>query len=362
VAIVHVFLWNWKDLKAAFSGFKFLKSAQDIDDPHYIKMKVYKEVPQWWYGTLFVFSLAVAIGCNYGAGTLMPWWSTLVFTAMSAFFAVFLGFIAATTGFQIAIKGAIQIISAFVHAGNPISVMYANLFGNSTSFQTLALLQDLKLGQYTKVPPRMTFASQILGSIVGSIFNYTMMITIVNNNRAVLQDPVGTRVWSGWIIQQYNSNSVAMGALVKELFVFGKPYWLIPFSIFLGLFAPIPFWAAYKFLPDTPRWSGIRKAAAYINTPILCLYIGYLPFSVNGQWWSCVLIGFASQWWARTRRPAWFKKYNYLTSAALDGGSQVILFILSFAVFGASGDAVPFPSWWGNPVNLSVDRCSLVDE
>ena len=43
---------------------------------------------------------------------------------------------------------------------------------------------------------------------------------------------------------------------------------------------------------------------------------------------SCVLIGFASQWWARTRRPRWFKKYNYLTSAALDGGSQVILFIL----------------------------------
>lgn len=43
---------------------------------------------------------------------------------------------------------------------------------------------------------------------------------------------------------------------------------------------------------------------------------------------SCVVIGFAAQWWARTRRPGWFKKYNYLTSAALDGGSQVILFVL----------------------------------
>lgn len=43
---------------------------------------------------------------------------------------------------------------------------------------------------------------------------------------------------------------------------------------------------------------------------------------------SCVVIGFAAQWWARKHRPAWFKKYNYLTSAALDGGSQVIMFIL----------------------------------
>lgn len=44
-------------------------------------------------------------------------------------------------------------------------------------------------------------------------------------------------------------------------------------------------------------------------------------------------------------------------SAALDGGSQVILFVLSFAVFGASGSAVAFPTWWGNPATLSVDRC-----
>ena len=142
-------------------------------------------------------------------------------------------------------------------------------------------------------------------------------------------------------------------------FTVGKPYWLIPFAIIIGFFIPIPFWLIHRYSrPD----STIAKAAAYINTPILALYVGYLPYSVNGQWWyvfpgdkdvnlflklrrSCVVIGFAAQWWARSRRPAWFKKYNYLTSAALDGGSQVILFILSFAVFGASGNAVPFPNW-----------------
>lgn len=50
-------------------------------------------------------------------------------------------------------------------------------------------------------------------------------------------------------------------------------------------------------------------------------------------------------------------QYNYLMSAALDGGSQVIFFILSFAVFGAGGMARPFPTWWGNPATLSADRC-----
>lgn len=34
-AIVHVLLWHWPDLKRAFGGMRFLKSNQDIDDPHF---------------------------------------------------------------------------------------------------------------------------------------------------------------------------------------------------------------------------------------------------------------------------------------------------------------------------------------
>ena len=72
--------------------------------------------------------------------------------------------------------------------------MYVNLYGNSTAFQTLALLQgetifityvtgvdkhliDLKLGQYVKLPPRVTFSMQLSGSILGAIFNYTSEYT-----------------------------------------------------------------------------------------------------------------------------------------------------------------------------------------
>lgn len=68
----------------------------------------------------------------------------------------------------------------------------------------------------------------------------------------------------------------------------------------------------------------LRKRTVVVSVPV---------FAELGLWidWndrSCVVIGFASQWWARTRRPRWFKSRNYLLSAALDGGSQVILFIL----------------------------------
>jgi len=43
-------------------------------------MKAYKEVPQWWYGTIFIVSLALAIGMAYVDINTLPWWSVIVFT------------------------------------------------------------------------------------------------------------------------------------------------------------------------------------------------------------------------------------------------------------------------------------------
>ena len=37
------------------------------------------------------------------------------------------------------------------------------------------------------------------------------------------------------------------------------------------------------------------------------------------------IIGLGSQYWLRKYKPNFFLKYNYLTSAALDGGTSVIV-------------------------------------
>jgi hypothetical protein len=59
---------------------------------------------------------------------------------------------------------------------------------------------------------------------------------------------------------------------------------------------------------------------------------------------SSILVGLASQLWLRRYHPGWYRKYNYILGGALDGGAQVMIFILSFAVFGASGAPRPFPA------------------
>jgi hypothetical protein len=44
--------------------------------------------------------------------------------------------------------------------------------------------------------------------------------------------------------------------------------------------------------------------------------------------------------------------------SALDGGTQIMVFILSFAVQGAAGDSHNFPQWWGNNGNGNYDYCA----
>jgi len=72
-------------------------------------------------------------------------------------------------------------------------------------------------------------------------------------------------------------------------------------------------------------------------------YSSNLSAGVNSAVTSSIIVGLISQLWLRRYHPGWYKKYNYILGGALDGGAQVMTFILSFAVFGASGTARPFP-------------------
>lgn len=73
-------------------------------------------------------------------------------------------------------------------------------------------------------------------------------------------------------------------------------------------------------------------------------YSAWMASGVTSTITSTILVGIISQVWLRLYHPGWFKKYNYILGGALDGGAQMMIFILSFAVFGASGTPRPFPS------------------
>ncbi|EEB98501.1 hypothetical protein MPER_01975, partial [Moniliophthora perniciosa FA553] len=48
-----------------------------VVDAHYEKMKVYKEVPFWWYTAMALCSVAIALATNYTGRSQLTWYVAL---------------------------------------------------------------------------------------------------------------------------------------------------------------------------------------------------------------------------------------------------------------------------------------------
>jgi len=68
-------------------------------DLHTKMMKVYDQVPMWWFHVLLVAMIALTIWvCEYYKEMLqLPWWGVLLACALAFFFTLPIGIIQATT-------------------------------------------------------------------------------------------------------------------------------------------------------------------------------------------------------------------------------------------------------------------------
>ncbi|KAG9318820.1 OPT oligopeptide transporter protein-domain-containing protein [Chiua virens] len=195
----HLLLWNRDDLSGAWSwmapsklrrlwqefswqtvDWKFWndngmrerpKEDEDID-PHYAQMLKYPDVPNSWYHVTFVLSFVVALIVIYKSKSTLPWWSFMIAVLLAIISILFLGALYAITGIGISIQTFVQMIAGYLQPGKPMANMYFVLYSNNTVSQATLLLRDLKIGQYAKLPPRASFAAQIIGTLLGAILNY----------------------------------------------------------------------------------------------------------------------------------------------------------------------------------------------
>ena len=383
---VHMFLWNFDDIKSGWTWasprnlrkffsrpgwYKVWESQEHSEaeeakkrellsdssiDPHYKLMLTngYKETPIWWWAALFVLAFAVGLGCLYAMKSTLPWWGFIVACLITTVFMLFFGAQQGITGFGFNVQPICQMLAGYMFPGRPLANFYFTCYTYNTLSMGSVLAKDLKLGQYVHLAPRCTFVVQVVGCLVGALMNYVMMLDIVKapGVATILKSIQGTNVWSGQNIQQFNTLAIAW-SISSKMFSIGARYQWVTIAYLVGFAVPIPFWIANKIWPHR-FWS-------YINFSIILWYMGWLFVGINASITSYFLLGFGAQWWLRKYRPQYFTKYNYLVSAALDGGTQVLVFILTFAVFGGSGVSRPFPTWAGNPDTSihNLDYCAV---
>jgi hypothetical protein len=193
-----------------------------------------------------------------------------------------------------------QMLGSAVVPGSSQANMYFELYSGTALGQAAVMLSDLKLGQYTKLPPRITFTVQIIGTSVGALLNYVIMQSVVNNERTILLDSQGTRTWSGQQVQSYNANAVLWGALGKEIYGPSGPYFIVPMGIVIGLFLPIIPWFLYRRF----QWGWLRQ----VNTAVLSYYLGGLAGGTNGYINTWMAIGLTSHFYLRRYHASFFRK------------------------------------------------------
>ncbi|KAL7893519.1 OPT oligopeptide transporter domain-containing protein [Trichoderma sp. SZMC 28014] len=352
--IAHCALFWGGDIKRAY------KSAKNgrYDDRHHAHMaKNYKETPWWWYIAVLVFSFVLGLVVVIKENITLPAWAYVVSIILGIVIAPFSTILYSRYGNGIATNNLSKMLAGLMLPGRPVGNMYFAAWSHNVIANCVNLCNDLKMGEYLKIPPRVMFATQIYGTVLGGFVNYAVMIAIVNSNRDLLINGNGDASWSGATLQSYNTNATSW-ALAKYLYKAGAEYEMVSVGLAIGAAVVAVHRIFSHFVPK------IRNFSTYdINMAQFIQYAGYIPYNASQ---TCVLLsqvltGFFTQFYLRNYKPRIFKDYSYLVTGAFDGASLTALFILSFAVFGAGGPSVPFPQWWGNNVNGNYDFCPVAE-
>ncbi|KAI9172645.1 opt oligopeptide transporter [Paramyrothecium foliicola] len=348
--VLHVFLFWGGDIVRTY---KSARQGKYNDRHHEHMAKHYKEVPWWWYIAILIGSFVLGLIVVTTQDVTLPAWAYVVSLVLGSFIAPLSTILYSRFGNGIATNNLSKMLAGLALPGRPVGNMYFAAWSHNVISNAVNLSTDLKMGEYLKIPPRVMFLTQIWGTILGGFISYAVMISIVTGNRELLVDSDGNASWSGATIQSYNTNATSW-ALASYLYKLGGQYELVPIGLAVGAGLVVLHRIFYHFKP-TLRGFDI----ADINLPQFIQYAGYIPYNQSQTCvlFSQVIAGFFVQFYLRNYRPRIFKDYSYLVTGAFDGASLTVLFILSFAVFGAGGKSHPFPSWWGNNVDGNYDLC-----
>jgi len=336
--LVHTFLYFRKQIWV-----QARKSLNEQPDIHARLMARYSLVPEWWYAIIFLSMFAVGIIAIEVWPTNMPVWAFVLALIIAFFYMIPVGMIQAITNQQIGLNVITELVIGYALPGRPIAMMLFKTWGYITMAQGLQFASDFKLGHYMKIPQRPMFFCQVVATIMAGTTQLGVqawMFSNINN----MCDPHQPDHFICPSTEVFGTASIIWGLIgPARQFSKGQVYYGLLFFFLVGAIAPcIPFLVTRRY-PNS--------VLKYINFPVIFSGTGLIPpaTAVNYVPWG--IVGFVFQYYIRRRNFAWWSKYNYVLSAALDSGVAIgailVFFCLQFPQNGAIG-ANSILTWWGN--------------
>ncbi|KAJ7564971.1 hypothetical protein O6H91_02G042200 [Diphasiastrum complanatum] len=324
-------------------------SLKEKPDVHTRLMKMYADIPQWWFLALTVATIAVTIATVEGwkHQLQLPWWGVLLACALASAFTLPIGVITATTNQTPGLNIITEYMMGYLQPGKPIANVCFKTYGYISMSQAIAFLQDFKLGHYMKIPPRSMFIVQVIGTCVAGFINlvvaWWLLTGISNICNAALLPP--NSPWTCPSDRVFFDASVIWG-LVGPKRVFGKlgQYQQLNWFFLLGFAGPIIIWLFAKAFPRA-KW------ISHINMPVLLGSTANMPPATPVNYSSWIVVGTIFNYYVFKYHRGWWQRYNYVLSAGLDAGVAFMGVLLYFCL-GLENKSI---SWWGS----NVDNCPL---
>ncbi|KAI5917267.1 small oligopeptide transporter [Camillea tinctor] len=330
--IIHVGLYYSSQI---VSQFKLARSRND--DVHMRLMKKYEDAKDWWYLVLFIvmIGLSFVVCCAWPTG--FPWWAFAVGIVIPLIWTIPIGIIQAITNIQLGLNVLTEFIIGYMLPGHPLAMMMFKNYSYLCMSQALFFAQDLKLGHYMKVPPRVMFFSQLAASVWSAI----VQITVMNWALGAIPDICSEQQpdkYSCPGAEVFYTASVIWGAIgPSRMFNGDALYSSLQWFWLVGAVTPVAVWFLTRRYP--------KSIFRYVNVPIIFGGSGMIPPATVYTYLCWGVIGTIFNLYIKRKWNGWWLQYNYITSAALDCGLILSTIIIFFTLELTS---VQPPQWYGN--------------
>ncbi|XP_058003120.1 oligopeptide transporter 1 [Hevea brasiliensis] len=344
----HVALFHgreiWQQTKATFQD-KF-------GDVHTRLMKKnYEIVPQWWFYTVLIIIVGLAmLACEgFGRQLQLPYWGVLLSISLALFFTLPIGVIQATTNQQPGLNVITELIIGYMYPGRPLANVAFKTYGYISMSQALMFLSDFKLGHYMKIPPKSMFIVQLVGTVIASSAYYGTAWWLLSSIKNIC-DPEKLPTGSPWTCpgDDVFYNASIIWGVVGPLRMFGRLglYSKMNYFFLIGLLAPMAVWLVSRMFPE-------KKWIKLINIPVILSGTGAMPPARAVNYISWFTVGIFFNFVVYKRYRMWWARHNYILSAGLDAG---VAFLAILCYFTLQLKNINGPEWWGLQLD---DHCPL---
>ena len=334
---VHIFLYYWKDMRDALRG----TAKKDI---HARLLSRYPDVPWWWFASMTVVVLGLAIMTMEVWHLEMPVWGVFLAFAMACVYIIPVGTVYAVANLNSNVLTVLgEIISGYLLPGKPIVMLIFKFYAYTALSQAMIYCTDMKLGLYMKIPRRTLFAAQLIGCILGSLTQNAVLVWMLAHINGICDSDQP----NGYTCPQGRVNftsSIVWGAIgPARLFSVGKIYGGLLHLFWIGALLPVITFFLKKRFPN-------NRILNAIHWPLFFAGTGNLPPATGINYTTAFVVSLVFNKYIKDKYRQWWAKYNYVLSAALDSGVAVSAIIIFFCVIFPGGSL----SWWGNNVSSTT--------